>query len=113
MTTAVAYRFVSRAKRPFNIVSEQADFRFPADLEATVPYVARGKEGDFDDQFYNSFENTYTTARLSELNSGRLMFLPLVVDAGDGVKVLHHLKSDLENYPGLLSDQCRSCEERA
>lgn len=96
----VAYRFVSRAKKPFNIVSEQADFRFPADLEATVPYVARGKEGDFDDQFYNSFENTYTTARLSELNSGRLMFLPLVVDAGDGVKVCI-TETDLENYPGL------------
>ena len=61
----VAYRFVSRAKKPFNIVSEQADFRFPADLEATVPYVARGKVGDFDDQFYNSFEKTYTTARIS------------------------------------------------
>lgn len=96
----VAYRFVSRAKKPFNIVSEQADFRFPADLEATVPYVARGKEGDFDDQFYNSFENTYTTARLSELNPGRLMFLPLVVDAGDGVKVCI-TETDLENYPGL------------
>lgn len=96
----VAYRFVSRAKKPFNIVSEQAEFRFPADLEATVPYVARGKEGDFDDQFYNSFENTYTTARLSELNPGRLMFLPLVVDAGDGVKVCI-TETDLENYPGL------------
>ena len=96
----VAYRFVSRAKKPFNVVSEQAEYRFPADFEATVPYVARGKEGDFESQFFNSFENTYTTARLSELNPGRLMFLPLVVDAGSGVKVCI-TETDLENYPGL------------
>ena len=96
----VAYRFVSRAKKPFKIVGEQAEYRFPADFEATVPYVARGKEGDFESQFFNSFENTYTTARLSALNSGRLMFLPLVVDAGDGVKVCI-TETDLENYPGL------------
>ena len=96
----IAYRFVSRAKKPFNVVSEQAEYRFPADFEATVPYVARGNEGDFESQFFNSFENTYTTARLSALNPGRLMFLPLVVDAGDGVKV-SITETDLENYPGL------------
>ena len=96
----IAYRFVSRAKKPFNVVSEQAEYRFPADSEATVPYVARGNEGNFESQFFNSFENTYTTARLSALNSGRLMFLPLVVDAGDGVKVCI-TETDLENYPGL------------
>ena len=96
----VAYRFVSRVKKPFNIVDEQVEYRFPADADATVPYVARGKDGDYDSQFFNSFENTYTTVRLSELNPGRLAFLPLVVDAGDGVKVCI-TETDLENYPGL------------
>ncbi len=94
----IAYRFVSRAKKPFNIVSEQTEYCFPADFEATVPYVR--KNGGFENQFFNSFENIYTTARLSALNPGQLMFLPLVVDAGDGVKVCI-TETDLENYPGL------------
>lgn len=105
----VAYRFVSRAKKPFNVVSEQAEYRFPADFEAMVPYVTSGNDGDFESQFSNSFENTYTTARLSALNSGRLMFLPLVADAGDGVKVCI-TETDLENYPGLYLTRAGAAE---
>lgn len=96
----VVYRFASRTTKPFEIVSEQADYRFPEDFEATVPYVARGREGDFEDQFFNSFENTYTTVPLSELNPGRLIFLPAVVDAGEGVK-LCFTETDLRDYPGM------------
>ena len=69
-------------------------------MTASVPYVKSGKDGDYNSQFFNSFENTYTTDKLSKLNKQRLMFLPLVVDAGDGVKVCI-TESDLENYPGL------------
>lgn len=105
----VAYRFVNRTKRPFNIVSERAEYRFPADFEATAPYVARGRDGDFDDQFFNSFENAYTVAPLSELNPGRLMFLPLAVDAGDGVKVCI-TETGLENYPGLYLSRAGAAE---
>lgn len=96
----VAYRFVNRSKRPFHIVSERVEYRFPADFQATVPYVATGKEGDLESQLHNSFENTYTTAPLSEMNPGRLAFLPLVVDAGEGVKLCLS-ESDLCDYPGL------------
>ncbi|QIU97076.1 glycoside hydrolase family 97 protein [Bacteroides faecium] len=96
----IVYRFVSRSKKPFNVVDEAVDYRFPNDMIATVPYVKSGKDGDFNSQFFNSFENTYTTDKLSKLNKQRLMFLPLVVDAGEGVK-LCLTESDLENYPGL------------
>ena len=96
----IVYRFVSRSKKPFNVVDEVVDYRFPNDMIATVPYVKSGKDGDFNSQFFNSFENTYTTDKLSKLNKQRLMFLPLVVDAGEGVK-LCITESDLENYPGL------------
>ena len=105
----VAYRFTSSAKAPFRIASEQVEYRFPADFEATVPYVARGREGDFEDQFFNSFENTYATAPLSALNSGRLMFLPLAVDAGDGVKVCI-TETDLNGYPGLYLTNAGAAE---
>lgn len=96
----IAYRFVSQVKKPFNVVNEQADFCFPFDASATVPYVKRGDDGDFNSQFFNSFENEYTTDNLSKLNGKRLMFLPLVVDAGEGTKVCI-TETHLENYPGL------------
>ena len=105
----VAYRFASSAKAPFRIASEQVEYRFPADFEATVPYVARGREGAFEDQFFNSFEYTYATAPLSALNSGRLMFLPLAVDAGDGVKVCI-TETDLNGYPGLYLTNAGAAE---
>lgn len=69
-------------------------------MVASVPYVKAGKDGDYESQYFNSFENTYTTDRLSKLNKKRLMFLPLVVDAGEGVKICI-TESGLENYPGL------------
>ena len=96
----LAYRFTTRKKDGILVENEQVAYTFPADYTAYAPYVGHKRLLDFEGQFRNSFENTYTTARLSALNSGRLMFLPLVVDAGDGVKVCI-TETDLENYPGL------------
>lgn len=96
----VAYRFVNHAKKPFCILNEEVDYRFPADVTASVPYVNAGKDGDYNGQFHNSFENVYTTAPISQLNKKRLMFLPLVVQATPEVKVCI-TETDLNNYPGL------------
>lgn len=96
----VAYRFISQVKKPFNVVNEQADFCFPSDMLATVPYVKRGNDGDFGSQFFNSFENEYSTDKLSKLNEKRLMFLPLVVEVDEATKVCI-TETHLENYPGL------------
>ena len=57
----VAYRFQTGIAKPFNVVSEIADFNFDDDYQALIPYVLRraGQEGDIiNQQFYNSFENT-------------------------------------------------------
>lgn len=96
----IAYRFVSDVESPFKVISEQSDFNFPFDAVASVPYVRNWNEKDPDAQFFNSFENEYTTASLSELHKQRLMFLPLVVDVGEGVKMCI-TETHLENYPGL------------
>ena len=96
----VAYRFVNHAQKPFCILNEEVDYRFPADVTASVPYVNAGKDGDYNGQFHNSFENVYTTAPISQLNKERLMFLPLVVQATPEVKVCI-TETDLNNYPGL------------
>ncbi len=96
----VAYRFVYTSKKPLEIKGEMVEYVFPADYTMTVPYVRSGSDGDFDSQWFNSFENTYTVTPVSELNGGRLSFLPLVADAGNGVK-LCVTETDLNAYPGM------------
>ncbi|MFI3282107.1 MAG: glycoside hydrolase family 97 N-terminal domain-containing protein, partial [Rikenellaceae bacterium] len=76
---AVAYRFVSTKRGEYQVMDERADFNFPNNAVATVPYVAI--EGTIEEQFFNSFENTYTVSNLSDLDKNRLMFLPLSVEA--------------------------------
>ncbi len=95
----ISYRFASSRQTPYEIVAEQADFNFPGDYTATVPYVRTGSDDDMQSQFFNSFENYYTVKKLSELNPRRLAFLPLSVDA-DGVTVAI-TETDLNDYPGL------------
>ena len=95
----VAYRFISRSKTPFKVVSEQAEFALPDDWSMYVPYV-RDCTDNFETQYFNSFENTYSHIRVSEWDSARLAFLPLLVEAPEGVK-LCIMETDLMNYPGM------------
>lgn len=99
----IAYRFVNQLKKPFNVLQEEVNYQFTADKTAIVPYVVPRSK----DQFYSAFENTYTTSKISELDKQKLMFLPLVVEAGDGVKVCI-TESDLENYPGLYLSSAKT-----
>lgn len=95
----VAYRFISRSKTPFKVVSEQAEFALPDDWSMYVPYV-RDYTDNFETQYFNSFENTYSHIRVSEWDSARLAFLPLLVEAPEGIK-LCIMETDLMNYPGM------------
>lgn len=98
----IAYRFISRTDKPFNVTDEKVSYTFPGDFTANVPYVIPRKEDGegWQDPFYNSFENTYIRAKLSKLDKNKNIFLPLVVEAGNGIKICL-TESDLENYPGL------------
>ena len=96
----VAYRFVSKGKRgEVTVLQEQAEFAFAADWNLYVPYVARDNSS-FEPQFFSSFENTYSHHALSKWEKGRLAFLPLTVEAADGIK-LCVTESDLLDYPGM------------
>ncbi len=95
----VAYRFVSGSKKAFNVINEQADMNYASNFESLVPYVR--EKGDITKQFDNSFENTYTPTRLSGLKDGQLLFLPYIVKADNGVKIVV-AESDVENYPGMF-----------
>ena len=95
----VAYRFVSKSKAPFKVKGEVAEFSFPEDWNAYVPYVKAAVKG-FDNQFCSSFENTYKNIPISAWDNGRLAFLPLMVQSPQGYKI-NIMESDLTDYPGM------------
>lgn len=96
----MAYRFTTERKGSLRVEDECVAFTFPSDCRAVVPYVSRGTDHDFESQFFNSFENTYTTAPITKLNPGRLIFLPALVELDGGYKMVI-TEADLESYPGL------------
>lgn len=99
----VAYRFETSYKDSVNVMNEVAEFSFPDDPGAYVPYVIHGRtKGEpLDALFENSFENRYEhLSHLSEMDEYRLAFLPLLVELPEGRKVVI-TESDLRDYPGM------------
>lgn len=100
----VAYRFVSTLKKPYSIQNEQVVFNFPSSSQkAYIPYVNKDDKATREEQFFNSFENTYTHTSLAEWRKNRLAFLPIMVEAAKGKKVCI-TEADLLNYPGMYID---------
>ena len=93
----IAYRFVNKGKKPFNVVDELVNYQFPTDAIASVPYVKPRKGVN---KYANSFENYYANVPLSKVDQEKLVFLPVVVSLDNNVKV-GITEVDLENYPGL------------
>lgn len=94
----VAYRF--KIFKPCTIRYEKVEYNFAGDYNATVPYVSRFDENNYDIQFGSSFESQYTTMSISQLNEMRLCFLPVLVHGPNGLK-LCLTESTLTDYPGL------------
>ena len=95
----MAYRIISTGKNNFRVKNEEVAFNFGKDYKAYIPYVKTNTE-TIENQYFNSFENTYTYTSISEMNPKRLVFMPVVVDM-DGGKKLCITESDLESYPGM------------
>ena len=95
----MAYRIISTGKNNFRVKNEEVAFNFGKDYKAYIPYVKANTE-TIENQYFNSFENTYTYTSISEMNPKRLVFMPVVVDM-DGGKKLCITESDLESYPGM------------
>src|ERR1700677_2551821 len=68
-----AYRWVSSRKDSLTDRSETADFNFPADEKAWIPYV----NDPSPDIYTTSFENFYRPMKLSEFRKDTLAFLPV------------------------------------
>lgn len=93
-----AYRY--RTDQACTVKDELVEYNFASDWQATVPYVRGFDEKNPTGQYFNSFENIYTTDTLSQLDPRRLAFLPLVVHADNGVQVCL-TESHQEHFPGL------------
>ncbi len=96
----IAYRFTTAFKDDILVKNEEVSLNFSQDNQTIVPYVRKENPKTFEEQFFNSFENTYSHLKLSGLDQNRLMFLPVVVGLNDGKK-LCFTEADLESYPGL------------
>lgn len=97
----IAYRFVNSNKKSQTINNEIAEYSFPEGALATVPYVNTKKIESFEPQFFNSFENTYTTDSLNKLDGRRLAFLPLSVNPAGKKEKIVFTESALIDYPGM------------
>ena len=95
----VAYRFRWEGK-PGKVISEEVRFSFAGDYKATVPYVTNFDSTRHETQYTSSFENQYVTKPLSQLDTRRLCFLPLLVHGPNGIR-LCLTESSLLDYPGM------------
>lgn len=104
----IAYRFVSTTDKPFTVESEEAAFNFPKSSKAYVGFVRENGYHDdnmtnndtFENQFFKSFVNVYEHISLTDWKKNRLAFMPLLVEAANGVKICL-TESDLIDYPGM------------
>jgi alpha-glucosidase len=94
---AVAYRFFTKLPGEIFIINEEANFNFPEDHKAFIPIQWDYRDGK---NFNSSFEALYREINLSKFPKDSLGFLPVLVDAGQDIKV-EILEADLENYPGM------------
>lgn len=93
-----AYRFVSKSKKAFTVVWEQAEFTFSEDARVTLPYIYPSNRS-LERQLYNSFESFYDHCAISGMDESRLAFAPINVKTnGFSVNIS---ESDLRNYPGM------------
>ncbi len=93
----MAWRFVP--EKAVTVKEELVSFAFPEDWYAYIPYVNQNTK-TLQTQLMSSHEAHYTHAKVSEWNTERLAFLPITVEAADGIK-LCIMESDLLDYPGM------------
>lgn len=90
----IAYRWGIQHRDTYYIYNEQADFCFPADHQAWLPYSTNAEH-----PFAMAFQNFYDHTSLSQAKH-LPAFLPVTVDCGRAKVTL--TESDLEAYPGMF-----------
>ena len=95
-----SYRFISGSEKPFIVSDEQANFRFPEDRTAYIPYVNKKWKGSLQDILINDFQCPYTCSKLSEWID-RWSIAPILVQCPEGKSVVI-TEADLMDYPGMF-----------
>ena len=90
----IAYRWGIQHRDTYYIYNEQADFCFPTDHQAWLPYSTNAEH-----PFAMAFQNFYDHTSLSQAKP-LPAFLPVTVDCGRAKVTL--TESDLEAYPGMF-----------
>ena len=90
----VAYRFYTTVTSEVTVKDEVAEFNFPQEYTAYLPYTTNDKQ-----PMAMAFQNVYDITPLSKAQP-KLAFLPVTVDCGSVKLTL--LESDLEAYPGMF-----------
>jgi alpha-glucosidase len=93
-----AYRFFTTKKDSLIITGEEANFNFPDDDSAYIPYANDPHEGD---KYQTSFENLYQHIKISQFVKDTVAFAPVLVELPNGKKAVI-TEADLENYPGMF-----------
>ncbi len=94
---AVAYRFFTKRSGEIVVKNEETYFNFPGNFKTYVPYMNDYRGGRI---FNSSFEALYREIKMSEFAKDSLAFLPLLVDFGNGKKIVI-TEADLQDYPGM------------
>ena len=94
----VAYRFVTNFKHDFKLENEIAEFAFAKDYKGYFPYT--NWTGARNDKYFTSFESWYRHTELSKFESGKVAFVPVIVEA-EKYKV-NILEADVEHFPGMF-----------
>lgn len=95
-----AYRFTTSRKDELIINSEEFTLNFPEDFKAYAPYTDSNAK-TLEEQTMTSFENAYAHENITKLDNQKLIFLPILVEVGDGKK-LCVTEADLYGFPGTF-----------
>lgn len=95
----VAYRFVTRFfAQEIGVAREEAVFNFTGDPKVHVPFTSDLRQQE---KYSCSFEEFYTTTKLSALPADSLAYLPLMVELDDTLKAVI-LEADVQDYPAMF-----------
>ena len=92
-----AYRLIAKQKN-CQVQCEQAEFNFPSNAKAYIPYVNDLRGGE---RYCYSFESYYDEQQLSQMFPDSLAITPLAVCLDGGLKAIV-MDAGVEDYPGMM-----------
>lgn len=98
---AFAWRFEIAKRKPYEVCSEQAQFRLPEDWNLYATYTHKYCENGLESQYCDDFENLYKYFPVSQWDQEHFATMPLMVECPDGVKMVI-TEADVISYPGMF-----------